>query len=62
MGWRFKSAEEKIKAAKALLEDPAVARDVTKLLDRQKAVEAEQAKLDVLFRRWEELEAKQKKS
>jgi ATP-binding cassette subfamily F protein uup len=52
------AAEERLKAAKAKLEDPAIARDFGKLQEYQKQVEAEQAKLDALFKRWEELEAK----
>ena len=51
-------AEEKLKTAKALLEDPAVASDVAQLQERQRLVETEQAKLDALYQRWEELEAK----
>ena len=51
-------AEKEFKAAKAKLEDPSIATDVGKLLDCQKAVDAEQAKLEALYKRWEELEAK----
>ena len=55
----IRAAEAGLKAAKAQLEDPKIATDVAKLLDAQKRVEAEQAKVDELFKRWEELEAKQ---
>ncbi len=55
------AAEEKLKAAKAKLEDPAIARDFGKLQEKQKEIESEQAKLDLLFKRWEELEAKKNK-
>ena len=44
------AAEEKLKAAKARLEDPAIARDFGKLQECQKEVDAEQAKLDALFK------------
>jgi ATP-binding cassette subfamily F protein uup len=56
------AAEEGLKAAKARLEDPTIASDVAKLQERQKEVDAEQAKLDALFKRWEELEAKRNKA
>jgi ATP-binding cassette subfamily F protein uup len=56
------AAEGRLKAAKAQLEDPAVATDVTKLLERQKLVDIEKAKVEVLFKRWEELEEKLKKA
>jgi ABC transport system ATP-binding/permease protein len=56
----IQAAEEKVKAAKARLEDPSIARDVTKLMEAQKAVDGEKAKVEALLRRWEELEAKQK--
>jgi ABC transport system ATP-binding/permease protein len=55
------AAEGKLKAAKAQLEDPAVATDVAKLLERQKLVDVEKANVEALFKRWEELEAKLKK-
>ena len=56
------AAEERLKAAKTQLEDPAVATDVTKLLERQKLVDAEKTKVEALFKRWEELEEKMKKA
>ncbi len=52
------TAEQTLKAAKARLEDPKIGTDIAKLLEEQKKVEAEQAKVEVLFKRWEELEAK----
>jgi ATP-binding cassette subfamily F protein uup len=55
------AAEEKLKAAKAKLEDPDIASDVHKLRQQQKKADAEQARLDSLFKRWEELEAKRTK-
>jgi len=55
------AAEERCRVARTKLEDPAIARDATKLLENQRAVDAEQTKLDALFKRWEELEAKAKK-
>jgi len=56
------AAEDTLKKAKAVLHDPKNATDPFKLLDLQKALDAAQAKLDALFRRWEELEAKKKGS
>jgi hypothetical protein len=40
------------------LEDPKIGTDIAKLLEEQKKVEAEQSKVEALFKRWEELEAK----
>ncbi|MDX6769420.1 MAG: ABC-F family ATP-binding cassette domain-containing protein [Elusimicrobiota bacterium] len=54
---KIKTAEEKLAAAKAALEDPAVATDAGELAKRQAAVDAAQAKADELYRRWEALEA-----
>jgi ATP-binding cassette subfamily F protein uup len=56
------AAEEKVKTAKAKLEHPDIASDVHKQRQQQKKVDAEQAKLDSLFKRWEELEAKRNKA
>ena len=56
------AAEAALKAAKTQLEDPKIATDVSKLLEAQKKVDAEQAKVEALFKRWEELEAKQASS
>jgi ABC transport system ATP-binding/permease protein len=52
------AAEEKLKNFKIKLEDPSIARDNVKLLERQKEVDAEQAKVEALLKRWEELEEK----
>ncbi len=51
-------AEAKLKATKAQLNDPKIGSDVSKLLECQKLVDAEQAKVEVLLKRWEELESK----
>jgi ABC transport system ATP-binding/permease protein len=56
----IQTAEKGLAEARALLEDPAVARDAQKLLERQKSMESAQAEVEALFRRWEELEAKRK--
>ncbi len=55
------AAETRLKASKAKLENPAIARDVTKLMESQKTVDAEQAQVEALLKRWEELEAKRNK-
>lgn len=52
------NAEALLAKAKAALEDPAIARDSVKLIDAQKSVEKEQAKVDALYHRWDELNAK----
>ena len=52
------AAEEELKAAQAKLEDPSIAADVGKLLEGQKTVNSAQAKVETLYKRWEELEAK----
>jgi ATP-binding cassette subfamily F protein uup len=52
------AAEAKLKAAKAQLNDPKIGSDVSKLLECQKQVDAEQTKVETLLKRWEELEAK----
>ncbi|HVZ80261.1 MAG TPA: ABC-F family ATP-binding cassette domain-containing protein [bacterium] len=51
-------AEAVLAKAKAALEDPAIARDSGKLIDAQKNVEKEQAKVDSLYQRWDELNSK----
>jgi ATP-binding cassette subfamily F protein uup len=53
-------AEQKLAKLKKLLEDPAVATDAATLLERQRNVEAGQAAVDALFKRWDELEKKSK--
>ena len=55
---KISTAEAAIKAAKAKLEDPSIATNISKLLENQKLVDSEKAKLDLLMERWEELEAK----
>ncbi len=57
----IRAAEEKLRVAKAKLEDPEIASDVHKLRQQQKKADAEQVKLDSFFMRWEELEAKRNK-
>lgn len=52
------AAEELLTKAKSALEDPAISRDASKLLEAQKMVEKEQAKVDRLYQRWDELNAK----
>jgi hypothetical protein len=48
--------------AQDLLRNPTFAADPFKLVELQKNVDAEQIKVDRLFKRWEELEAKKKES
>lgn len=55
---RIRSADEKLAAARAALEDPAIATDAAALHQRQEAVESAQERCDELFLRWEELEAR----
>ncbi|MCX5794740.1 MAG: ABC-F family ATP-binding cassette domain-containing protein [Elusimicrobia bacterium] len=52
------AAEARTAAARAALDDPAVASDAAELMKRQEDLEAANAKVDALFRRWEELEAR----
>jgi ATP-binding cassette subfamily F protein uup len=52
------TAEANLKAAKAKLDDPSIATNVSKLLENQKTVDMEKAKVEALLKRWEELEAK----
>ncbi len=54
----IRAAEDQLNEARAKLEDPAIAANVSKLLEGQKAVDAEKAKVEALYRRWEELEKK----
>ncbi len=58
----IQAAEKELKTAKAKLEDPKIASDVSKLLEHQKTVDAGQARIETLFKRWEELEAKRSKA
>jgi len=55
---KIQASETAIKAAKVKLEDPTIATNISKLLENQKLMDAEKAKLDSLMERWEELEAK----
>ena len=55
---KITAAEAALKAAKAKLYDPTIGANISKLLENQKLVDAEKAKLDALIQRWEELEAK----
>jgi ATP-binding cassette subfamily F protein uup len=52
------AAEQSLEKAKSALEDPAIARDSGKLMEAQKNVEKEQAKVDSLYQRWDELNSK----
>ena len=54
----IKTAEEQIAKAKRALEDPAVAADAAELGRRQELVVAEIRKVEDLYKRWEELEAR----
>jgi ATP-binding cassette subfamily F protein uup len=51
-------AEEILTRAQAALEDPAIARDAGKLLEAQKTVDREKARVDSLYQRWNELNSK----
>jgi len=53
-------AEEALAAAKAGVDDPAVATDSQKLAERCRELEAAQAEVERLYARWAELEEKQK--
>ncbi len=50
------AAEAQAAAARAALEDPAVAADAAALAERHAAAQAAQDRVDALFARWEELE------
>ncbi|MBI2362189.1 MAG: ABC transporter ATP-binding protein, partial [Elusimicrobia bacterium] len=52
------SAEKAVEKARLALEDPAVAADAQELLKRHGTLDAAQAKVDALFARWQELEAR----
>jgi ATP-binding cassette subfamily F protein uup len=52
------AAETKAAEARAALEDPAIAADAAALAERHAAAEAAQAKVDALFARWQDLEAR----
>ena len=52
------AAEKKAEAPSAALEDPAIARDAEELHRRQEKLEEARAKVNALFKRWEELDAR----
>ncbi|MBI3550770.1 MAG: ABC-F family ATP-binding cassette domain-containing protein [Elusimicrobia bacterium] len=52
------SAEAETERARAALEDPAVASDAAELAKRHDALEAARLKVENLFKRWEELDAR----
>ena len=54
----IRAAEEKAAAARLALEEPAVAADAAELIKRQEHLDAARRKIDALFQRWEELEAR----
>jgi ATP-binding cassette subfamily F protein uup len=54
----IEAAEAELDAAEATLADPAVASDAEALLERQQQQAAAQARVDALYERWAELEAK----
>jgi ATP-binding cassette subfamily F protein uup len=56
---RIAEAEELVQAQRAELEDPANATDAGHLVSAQAALDEVQRKLDELYERWAELEAKQ---
>jgi ATP-binding cassette subfamily F protein uup len=55
---RIADAEEILAQKKAAAEDPAIATDAGRLLSAHADLEAAQKKVDELFARWSELEAK----
>ena len=55
---RIADAEEILAQKKAAAEDPAIATDAARLLSAHAELEAAQKKVDELFTRWSELEAK----
>ena len=54
------AAEEKLKKARVKLEDPRIVADAAKLLECQQEFDLAQGRVEILFKRWEELEAKKK--
>ncbi len=54
----IKAAEGKVEQARAALEDPAIATAAEELHRRQVKVDEAQARVDALFARWEDLEAR----
>ena len=55
---KIMAAEEELHAGQKLLEDPAVLADRNKLHDACTRVDASQKKVQELYARWEELEAR----
>jgi ATP-binding cassette subfamily F protein uup len=56
---RIAEAEEALRQARAVLEDPSVATDATRLQTALAEAESAQQTVDALFNRWAELEEKQ---
>ncbi|MFI5347421.1 MAG: ABC-F family ATP-binding cassette domain-containing protein [Elusimicrobiota bacterium] len=54
----IQAAEDAAAKARAALDDPSIATDSVELAKRQEKVEAAHAKVEELFKRWEELEAR----
>ncbi len=54
----IKSAEAELATALDALQDPAIAHDASALMERQALVDAARKKVEQLYKRWEELEAK----
>jgi ATP-binding cassette subfamily F protein uup len=54
----IREAEIREEEARLALEDPAVATDAAELSKRQERLDAARRRIDVLFERWQELEAK----
>jgi ATP-binding cassette subfamily F protein uup len=52
------AAEEDVAQARMALEDPAVATDSAELTKRHEKLDAARRRVDVLFKRWEDLEAR----
>jgi len=55
---RIAAAEEKLKAARAAYEDPAIASDSARLVTAQAELHEAQRIVDQLYNRWAELETK----
>ncbi len=54
----IKSAENEASMARAALEDPAIATDAPELIKRQVALDEARQKVEALFKRWNDLEAR----
>ncbi len=55
---RIAESEEQLKAARAAYEDPTIATDAERLIASQAELVRAQQRVDQLYTRWEELEAK----